>query len=184
VLRRGTDFFDTFQVLARRIEITATTARPFPCAGDSGGPMMHTGLELDTNNGVQQGLEAIVGLTSSAGPDCSTLPLPGSPVAWNSVRMDIPEHQQFITDSMHRYPQWRNFACKARGLVGLEAEECWGPPCTNDSGPADGGCLDTQTCINPGRTISSQLKKFSCDACVGTPDQGSCDCIVGQCLSK
>jgi len=188
ILRRGANFFDTFKVLPRRIEITATSARPFACAGDSGGPMMHTGLELDTNNGVQQGLEAIVGVTSAARPDCKTLPGPGNPavpVFWNSVRMDIPEHQQFITDTMHRYPQWRNFACKARGLVGLEAEECWGPPCTNDSGPDNGGCpLTTQTCINPGRTVASQLKKFSCAACDGTSDQGSCDCIVGQCLSK
>jgi hypothetical protein len=187
VLRRGTDFFDTFNVLERRIEIGATIARPFACSGDSGGPMMHTGLELDTNVGIQQGLEAIVGVTSSAFPPCNELlpPGPGQAVGWSSVRVDHPEHNKFILDTMHRYPQYRNFSCKARGLAGVEAEECWGPPCTNNSKPEMGGCpLATQTCVNPGREFASKHKKFSCSNCNGTPQQGSCECIVGQCLSK
>ena len=188
VLRRGADFFDQFNVLARRIDVVSTTSRPFPCAGDSGGPTMHVGLELDTNNGVQSGLEAIVGVSSVAQPPCGEPPLPGpgQAVTWSSTRVDHPEHRKFILDSMRRYHS--NFSCTSRGLVGLEADECWGPPCSNNSRPADGGCpLATQTCVNPGREIT--LRKGTagggfptCSACNGSPQQGSCDCIVGQCL--
>jgi hypothetical protein len=183
VLRRGTNFFDTFNVRPRRIDVEATTAKPFACAGDSGGPMMRTGLEFDTNIGHQQGLEAIMGVTSTAGPGCATLPGPGARVSWSSTRVDIQSHRDFITDTLRRYPQYRNFSCKPRGLVGLEAEECWGAPCTNNSKPEMGGCpLATQTCFNSGREVG--LQQTICQNCKGTPQEGSCDCIVGQCLSK
>jgi hypothetical protein len=187
ILRRGRNFFDTFTVRERRIDIAATSPRPFPCAGDSGGPMVRAGVELDTNLGVKQGLEVIVGVTSWAGPPCprNVTSAPAQSGNWATTRVDHPEHMKFIVDTMRRYPEWRNFECKARGLVGLEAVECWGAPCSNDSGPELGGCaLPTQMCVNSGRQIASKQKKFSCQNCEGTPQQGSCECIVGQCLSK
>jgi hypothetical protein len=183
VLRRGRGFFDQFTVRDRRIDIRATTANPFPCSGDSGGPMMHTGLQLDTNSGIQSNLEAVVGITSAAFPSCSELPLPGTNVTWWSSRVDHPAHKQFILDTMRRYPEWKNFSCASRGIVGIEAEECWGPPCTIDGRPQDGGCpLPTQTCVRPGRTVGAE--KMTCGTCDGTPQQGSCNCIVGQCLPR
>ncbi|HEV8551282.1 MAG TPA: hypothetical protein VGQ57_19675, partial [Polyangiaceae bacterium] len=35
-------------------------------------------------------------------------------------------------------------------------------------------------CSNPGRALTEKLGR--CDTCDHTPDEGTCNCVVGQCL--
>jgi hypothetical protein len=164
-----------------------TDTNSFPCAGDSGGPLMRTGLSMTTNSGsVETGLEAIMGVLSYGFSLCAPL----GTRRWLWTRVDVPLNRAFIDDALTRWPPIPNvptvdgFACKKRVLTGTlpppagpgeEVAECWGKPCT---GVSDTACLaGTETCWN---SKDSFRDRSFCPACNGVST--GCQCMQGQCL--
>jgi hypothetical protein len=153
-----------------------TVDSPLLCKGDSGGPLMRTGIALQTNLGSETGLEAIVGIASSSSDLCDTptpeeLPL----VATYWTRVDVDIHLNFIKNTMaSNYPRFQNLRCTERRVANAPTDlvaECWGKACETTA-----ECPAPQYCSNPDPAPIVPLR--DCAAC----DSG-CDCIKGQCLS-
>ena len=119
----------------------STPTAPYPCPGDSGGPLMRTGLQMATNAGTKTGLEAVVGVMSHGYSLCA--PLDDQPFFWTLV--SSPGNLGFIEDTMRRWPPYDNLVCPKRPVNGdpippagppASVEECWGTPCVANGPPA------------------------------------------------
>jgi hypothetical protein len=155
-----------------------TDTDSFPCPGDSGGPLMRTGLSMITNsNTVQTGLEAIIGVQSFGFGKCES----DGMHSFYWTRVDLPVNKDFIDESMERWPPITHFSCKRRFLNtlppggGEEVAECWGKPCT---GVSDTTCVKgVDVCWNSDDAFRNRT---FCPACDGL--SSGCNCMVGQCL--
>jgi len=164
---------------------TPPDIRSVICGGDSGGPLLRTELSIpQTNLGAQTDLEAIIGVASTGSAPCEAPgpnPLRGGDRSrW--VRVDVPEHLQFIDESLARQePYLDGLSCAKRQLAGAppnvppaSVEECWGKQCS-----ADTDCIEGQeTCWQPATTYR---KRGFCGAC--NQITSDCGCILGQCVS-
>jgi hypothetical protein len=186
--RQANGSLGTFTVAPQRIDVT-TTGTIFPCSGDSGGPVLRTGLNIQTNTGSRNNLDAVLGVLSISQATCTpAVPPPGTQVQWITTRVDTDLHQRFIKETFHRWPNTKRFDCVPRKLGSPppqgavnEVEECWGARCT-EAGGLPNGCPDGQYCNGPGRLVARGVASCTvCNTFSAAEDQG-CGCVVGQCL--
>jgi len=149
----------------------ASSNGPFPCEGDSGGPIVEQYTIPNDPAGTEPVLVAAHSShdDSACSGDCSCT---GS----STFEISLVTQITFIEDTMK---QWygKDFEChfdKAIDPAGAPFIRCWGDKCqtTSDCDPA---AFPPQTCINSGSSLSLTQQ---CTACGST----SCSCIFGQCL--
>jgi hypothetical protein len=155
------------------------------CKGDSGGPLFRT-ANVMTNSLSVQTVQLVAGVLSTgtmSNTDCfSSNP---TPIGKKSTWCRVDRNFDFIERKIRRWngnpiTESSGFRCKRRQVEGEGAAEkvaeCWGFPCTVQS-----DCpfvqSDKEYCSRSGRDYTEQ--GASCSTC-GT--DGSCDCIIGQCL--
>jgi hypothetical protein len=169
----------------------AGNSAAYVCHGDSGGPVLRTGLQVATNrNIVKSNVEAIVAVNSSSNAHCDGTTEP-SPILWRATLIHTPNHRKFIHDSMNRWP-WTAQTCVEKSLNNTgpkQVEECWGKPCTFDGTP----CTKDETCQGQPREIFASLPvgDSMCKVCQGFPGTNpttgarldlDCNCLEGQCV--
>jgi hypothetical protein len=166
------------QVLIEATTRSATT--PVICSGDSGGPLVRTDLTLDTNL-ERKPVEVIMAVArESTGADPNCVQLPAGQHSWDWTRIDTDITREFIETTLQRWQPYKRIPCKTHTVapVADAVLECWGSPCAHDD-----DCEDSEYCFQSWNTISRSRQ--SCSACDLDPDSaGTCNCIVGQCVSK
>jgi hypothetical protein len=149
---------------------------PVLCEGDSGGPlyrMVNAGLL----NAPDMEPVLIATAVAFAGPGvmhngfrCATQ---GATEIWRRADTEL----DFIEKAM-RIWNGENFSCDQKQVAGglaLDFAECWGAPCGGPTGQTCGTDA-TQFCSRPGEVLDTEA---DCPTCSG---DGTCGCVVGQCL--
>jgi hypothetical protein len=169
-----------------------TVTEPVLCHGDSGGPaytMVDIGpITQPDDVPVEQApttVPVMFGVNSQlqqppacfqTNPPSDDCPLPSNCAQQNGLeiwkRVDIDE-RAFMEERMGLWQYGPSFACREGHATGASSNtfiECWGTPCESDG---DCNQSNNEYC----RRDSLALQNESCQIC-----QGSCDCIVGQCV--
>jgi hypothetical protein len=192
VFRQGSFPASSIQgALSDNIVVSNFGGAAYVCHGDSGGPVLRTGLTVQTNRNVMKNdLEAIVAVNSSTNAHCDGTTEP-SPIVWRATLIHTKNHRDFIHDTMNRWP-WTAQTCVEKSLSNTGAkqvEECWGKPCTFDGTP----CAADETCQGKPREIIASLPvgDTMCKVCQGFPGtdptsgaqlNADCNCLEGQCV--
>lgn len=175
-LRAGVvpDAFDASEPFVVKATVGSST-EPVICKGDSGGPLYRM-----ADVGQPQLAPVLVGISSEfeldttpdggVEPNCAR---PGDTERWRLVQPSL----DFINQALQLW-NGSAFTCKppAGGGSSPDFVECWGAPC---GGPTGNDCDDSPTdyCSRGGADVELLS---TCTTC----GDGTCSCIVGQCLAR